>query len=95
MVRSDSPQVSAYSSRQWALALAIVASSIFVACFFWGSLLNDPALKELHMNLMRVSFPGFSGITIGGFINGFIQSTAWGLGIGWILAASLNMLSKK
>ncbi|MBU0767171.1 hypothetical protein KKF55_05365 [Patescibacteria group bacterium] len=87
--------MSTYSTRQWAFALAIVASSIFVACFFWGSFLSDPVLKDLHMNLMRVSFLGFSDMTIGGFINGFLQSVVWGLGIGWILASSLNMFSKK
>ncbi|MCF7844582.1 MAG: hypothetical protein K9M03_02020 [Kiritimatiellales bacterium] len=87
--------MSTYSVRQWALALAIIAVTIFGICFFWGSFLSDPALKDLHMNLMRVCFPGFSGMTLGGFINGSIQSIVWGLVIGWMLASSLNMFSKK
>lgn len=87
-------QTSTYAARQWSSAFALIAGAGFIICFFWGSLLADPALKDLHMALLKMSFPGFTGLTIGSFLNGFIQSIIWGLIIGWALASSLNRFAR-
>ena len=87
--------MSTYSTRQWAWALALISGVGFVICFFWGAVIADPALKELHIALLQLSFPGFTGLTAGGFINGLIQSVIWGLVAGWAVAASLNAFGKK
>ena len=87
--------MSTYSPRQWAYALALLFGACFVICFLWFFFINDPSLKELYVNMFRVYYPGFSGFTTGGFINGFIQSIIWGLVAGWALAVSLNMFAKK
>jgi len=86
--------MSTYSTRQWAYALALIFGACFVICFFWGAVITDPALKALHVDLLRMSFPGFAGLTLAGFVNGLIQSIIWGLVTGWALAASLNFFKK-
>jgi len=82
------------STRQTSLALATVLGALFIVCFFWGYTISDPAVNSLHMNMLRMSFPGFTGLTLTSFILGLIQSVIWGLLIGWAYATSLNFFKK-
>ena len=81
--------------RQWALAIGLLGLIGFVICFFWGSLLEDSALKAMHLDLFRMSFFGFSRMDGKSFIFGIIQSGIWGAIIGWAVANSLNFFGRK
>ena len=87
--------MSTYAPRQWAYALALLGIIGFIICFFWGSLLSEPALKEMHMDMLRMSYFGFNGMNTQSFIFGIIQTGVWGLVIGWALATSLNLFERK
>jgi len=49
---------------------------LFVICFVWFYLMSTE--KELHEQLFRLTFLGFSGMNFWGFILGAIQSYVWG-----------------
>ena len=84
-----------YSLQQWAKGLALLSAIFFVICIFWGGLLPDPALKEFHMNAMRITYPGFTGMNASSFIVGLLESVAYGLILGSAVASSLNIFAKR
>lgn len=49
---------------------------LFVACFAWFWI--RPVHQGLHMQLMELSFFGFSGLNFMSFLAGLIQSFIWG-----------------
>lgn len=87
--------MSHYSPPQWAKGLALFSGVFFVICFFWSFALKDPTLYEFHMNSLRMTFPGFSGMNAMSFIVGIIESIILGLVIGWGIATSLNIFARK
>jgi len=70
--------------------VGILTAVFFIICIFWGVLLTDPVLKELHYNILRLSFPGFA-FTAAGVITGLIESFVYG----WFFGALLAWLCKK
>ena len=85
------PKAPLYSVNRWMLSFSLVFAILFIICFYWGMFISDPILEGMHMDLMRLAFPGFKGITLWSFVNGIFQSFLWGLSIGWGIAASLNL----
>ena len=71
-------------------ATGAVSLIIFVICMSWGILLATPALKDLHIQLMQVLYPGFS-FSLGGVILGLIESFVYG----WLIGAGFLWLCKK
>jgi hypothetical protein len=84
-----------YSLQQWTKALTLLSVIFFVICISWGALLPELGLKEFHMNAMRITYPGFTGVNISSFIIGFLESIAYGLILGSAIASSLNIFAKR
>lgn len=52
---------------------------LFVVCFVWFYVRSGGSeIKQLHDNLFALSFLGWSGMNIGSFILGLIQTFIWG-----------------
>lgn len=62
-----------------AIPLAMVFSAMFVVAYFWGYTTDDPAVRQLHLNLLKLVFLGFNGINGLSFFLGLVQSFIWGL----------------
>lgn len=58
----------------WTISLFFIA--LYLICLGWQFLLTDPTLKILHQQLLALSFPGFSWLTLGSFF--------WGLGLSFV-----------
>jgi len=56
--------------------LGLFFIALFVICFIWFYLMSTE--KELHEQLFRLTFLGFSGMNFWGFILGAVQSYVWG-----------------
>ena len=56
--------------------LGLFFIALFVICFLW--FYARSVEKELHVQLFRLAFLGFSGMNFLGFILGAIQSYVWG-----------------
>tara|TARA_B100000745_G_scaffold300564_1_gene255328 strand:- start:14419 stop:14682 length:264 start_codon:yes stop_codon:yes gene_type:complete len=69
--------------------VGVLFVAFFALCMFWGLLLVDPALKELHRNLLLIAFPGFSFTAIG-IVIGAAESYAYG----WLFGALYAWLCK-
>lgn len=65
----------------WGVLFAI----FYVVCFLWYFAIGDAGLKELYVNLHRLSFLWFSGMNFASFIFGLAQVFIWG----WIVAAAI------
>ena len=61
---------------QQANHLGVFFVALFLLCFIWFFIM--PTEKELHEQLFRLTFLGFSGMNLWGFIAGAIQSYVWG-----------------
>jgi len=61
---------------QQANRLGLFLISLFIICFLWFYI--NPIEKELHEQLFRLTFFGFSSMNFIGFIFGLIQSYVWG-----------------
>lgn len=70
--------------------VGIISVIIFIFCMFWGFLLSTPTLKELHINLLKIFYPGFNFNTIG-IIIGLFEAYIYG----WIIGISFVWLHKK
>lgn len=69
--------------------VGILGVALFLLCMVWGLLLSDPILKELHLNILRITFPGFSMSLIGALV-GAVESFVYG----WVLGALFFWLHK-
>ena len=68
--------------------VGVFLALLFVLCFAWYWIL--PVHRELHMQLLELSFFGYKGMTGMSFIFGLIQSYVWGyIGVALWYAASL------
>lgn len=69
--------------------IGILSVLFFFLCILWEVLLFEPNLKEFHMNLMRVMYPGF-GTNLLGIIIGVVEAFMYG----WIIGSLLAWLRK-
>ena len=54
---------------------------LFVVCFAWYFI--NPVEQEMHLQMFKVSYLGFSGMNLTSFILGAIQTYIWAyLGVG-------------
>lgn len=56
--------------------IGLLLAGLFVICFIWYYI--RPVEQGLHLQLLRLSFFGFSGMNLVGFILGLVQSYIWG-----------------
>ena len=70
--------------------LGILSVVFFGLCMFWGVLITDPALKTLHLNLLKIAYPGFTLDIIGVLIG-----IAWAYAYGWLFGALFAWLCRK
>ena len=67
--------------------IGVISVAFFALCMFWGLLISDPILKELHQNILRIAYPGFSfglaGIIIGA-IEAFVYGWFFGVFLAWL-----------
>lgn len=85
-----------YAPIQWARAFGLVSAGGFIICVLWGFLLADPAVHQLHIDMLRMATLDIGGadFTIVSVIAGTIVSGIWGAGIGAALAMCLNHCHK-
>ncbi len=70
--------------------LGIISIAFFLICMAWGLALTSPTLKELHENILRIAYPGFS-MSFAGATIGII----WAFIYGWLLGALFAWLCRK
>ncbi len=70
--------------------LGIISVIFYLICSFWGGLLASPALQELHLSLLQLSYPGFS-FTATGYTIGLVEAFVYG----WVFGALFAWLCKK
>ncbi len=71
-------------------AFGILSVIFFLFCMAWGFLLTDPVLKELHVNILRIAYPGFTMSLIGAVI-GLVETFIYG----WIFGALFAWVCRK
>ncbi len=67
--------------------IGIISVAFFLLCMAWGLVLTDPALKELHTNILRIVYPGFAISSLGvilGIIESFIYGWIFGVLFAWL-----------
>jgi uncharacterized protein YacL len=57
----------------------------FILCMIWGTILTDPTLKELHLNILKITYPGFTMSAVG-FVIGVVESFVYGFVFGVLFA---------
>lgn len=62
--------------------VGIISVVFFLLCMWWGLLFTDPVLRDLHANLLRIAYPGFT-MSVAGAGIGVVES----FGYGWVLGA--------
>lgn len=73
----------------WALSILFVVA--YLICYVWYWLRPDPAVQELHTNLLKLAFFGFTGMNAVSFVAGLVQVFIWG----WIVAVIWKPLHAK
>lgn len=70
--------------------IGLFFATLFVVCFAWYYI--NPIMQELHVDLLELSFIGYSGMNFSSFIAGLIQSYIWGyVGLGlWKLVENFT-----
>ena len=69
----------------YVVGLLLVA--FYLVCTAWGVLLSAPALKELHFQLLQLTFPGFAFTIVGysiGLVEAFVYGWAFGALFAWL-----------
>lgn len=67
------------------IAIAIFLVFLFIICFVWFYI--QPVENELHQDLLRLTYLGWSGMNLFSFFLGVIQSFLWG----FVFTAVWNM----
>lgn len=70
--------------------VGVISVAFFLLCMAWGAVLVDPILKELHVNILRIAYPGFS-MSFAGAIIGIVEAFIYG----WLFGALLSWLCRK
>lgn len=82
-----------HNPKATALAIGVLGALFFVICILWYYVL--PAeLQQLHVDLLRVSLPGFTWLTVGTFILGLVESFVYGFVAGYLFAVLYNTFLK-
>ena len=69
--------------------LAGLGAVAYIVCHFWGYVV--PAdLQQLHMDLLRMSFIGWTGMNVQSFVLGIVQSAIWS----WLIGAAFAIIGK-
>lgn len=72
------------------IVLGIVFVAFFLICTVYGGLFADVALKELHLQIVQLMYPGFAFTAIG-YLIGTVEAFVYG----WILGALFVWLHNK
>ena len=72
----------------------LVSVGLFALCVLWKFVLVDPALQQLHLQFLQVTFPGFS-FAIGGLIIGAVESFVYGFLLGILFKWFVDLASAK
>lgn len=67
--------------------LGIISAVFFLACMAWGFLFSDLVLQELHLNLLRLVYPGFTMSFVGaviGIVEAFVYGWLFGALFAWL-----------
>lgn len=70
--------------------VGIISTVFFLLCMGWGAVLTDPVLIELHLNILRITYPGFAMSFVGALI-GVVEAYIYG----WVLGVLFVWLCKK
>ncbi len=70
--------------------IGVLSVAFFALCMSWGLLISDPILKELHLNILRIAYPGF-GFSAVGLLIGAVEAFVYG----WLLGALFAWLCRK
>ena len=70
--------------------VGVISLVFFLFCMAWGAVLSDPILQELHVNILRITYPGFAMSFIGAII-GIVEAFIYG----WVFGALFAWLCKK
>lgn len=70
--------------------VGIISIAFFFLCMSWGFVLTNSVLSELHVNILRIAYPGFSMSFIGAAIG-----TVWAFIYGWLFGALFAWLCRK
>jgi uncharacterized protein YacL len=70
--------------------VGVISLVFYVVCTVWGALIGSQELKELHVKLLEIAYPGF-GFNFLGYIVGLIESFIYG----WLLGAFFAWLCRK
>ncbi len=63
------------------LTFGVFSIGFYLLCILWGGLFQSVELKELHFQLLQLTYPGFSYTILGYFI-GIIETFIYGYVIG-------------
>lgn len=63
--------------------------AFFLLCMAWGAFLSSPELKEFHLNLLRVAYPGFA-MSVWGAVIGAVEAFVYG----WVFGALFAFLCR-
>ena len=72
-------KTSACDYKHLAIPVAMVFSAIYIVAYFWGYTTDDPAVRQLHLDLLKLFILGFNGLNGLSFFLGLVQSFIWGL----------------
>lgn len=70
--------------------VGLVSVAFFLLCMVWGVLLTSPELKELHLNILRIAYPGFA-MSAWGAVLGAVEAFVYG----WAFGALFAFLCRK
>ena len=70
--------------------VGVISVAFFFLCMVWGVLLTSPELKELHLNILRIAYPGFA-MSVWGAILGAVEAFVYG----WVFGAFFAFLCRK
>ncbi len=73
-------------------SLAVWGGITFVVCVLYGLLV--PGSLSMHQALGQV-LPGFTWLTVGGFVIGLGWRIVYGLYAGWVFSVTYNWLSER
>ena len=73
-------------------SLAVWGGITFVVCVLYGLLV--PGSLAMHQALGQ-ALPGFTWLTVGGFVIGLGWSIVYGLYAGWLFSVIYNRLNKR
>ncbi len=88
--RNDFKNMNHFNITKTGNVFGILSIILFFVCMAWGVLLSEPSLQELHLNLIKVAYPGFA-MSLGGAIIGIIEAFVYG----WIFGVVFAWLCKK